>query len=160
MEVQGQNTTVTSINAAVAIQKNASAVLEMIDIFDEFATDAALETGGAWVTYRGATRFKIARANNDLYGAALTKAIQENQEELKKGTPESEALSERLMLEVMAETILVGFEHVKYKRQPVEYSKAVAVEMLAHNDFRLWVKRQSENREYFKAVLVEEAAKN
>lgn len=150
----------TGINAAVAIQKNASAVLEMIDLFDEFATDAALEVEGAWVTYRGATRLKVARANNDEYGKALTAAMEEHSEVLLAGGDEAEALSKRLMNEIMGKFILKGWENVKYKGKVVDYSPEIAAEMMVHNDFRLYVKRTSENRELFKLKLVEEAAKN
>lgn len=150
----------TAVNAAVAIAKNASAVLEMIDLFDEFATDAALEINGAWVPYKGATEFLIARANNDDYNKAITKALDENRAALQVGGPEAEALSERLMREVMADTLLKGWKNLKYKGKVVEYSRDVAIELLAHKDFRAFVKIQSENREWFKLKLVADAAKN
>lgn len=155
--MQDQNT----VSAAVAIQKNASAVLELFDLFDEFATDVSLEENGAWVVYRGATRFLIARANNEAYGKALTSVLEANSEALGRGDEASDALSKKLMREIMAETLLLGWENVKYKGQiDVPYSKETAVALLEHNDFRLWVKRQSEMRDRFKATLVEEAAKN
>jgi hypothetical protein len=150
----------TTVNAAVAIQKNASAVLEMFDLFEEFATDSVLEVEGAWHTYRGATRLKIARANNDEYGKALTAALDEHREALTAGDAAADELSKRLMNEIMAKTILKGWENVKIKGVITEYTPEVGAQMLAHNDFRLYVKRVSEDRELFKLKLVEEAAKN
>lgn len=159
----------TAISAAVAIAKNASAVLELLDMFDEFATDIALEVGGAWVPYKNGTRFKIARAGNDAYNEALNKVMDENREALLLNDTAAKDLSERLMCEIVADTILKGWEtvqgeqtlnHIKYKGQTLPYSREAAITLLSHGDFRNWVKRQSDNREYFKAKLVEEAAKN
>ncbi len=165
--------TVSSIPAALAIATNASAVLQMLDMFDEFATDLALENNGAWVTFKNGTAFKIARANNDAYAEAISKAMDENREALLAGNDAAKALSEKLMNEVIAATLLKGWkttqtidgvettaDAVKYKGAEVAYSKEVAVQMLGHRDFREWVKRQSEHRDYFKAILIAEASKN
>lgn len=151
------------VNAAQAIQQNPAAVF--LDMFEEFATDSALETGGANVPYKDkGTVFKIARSSNTEYGEALQKAIDENRDALNvqtdEGREKAKALSKRLMLEVMADTILKGWENVVYKGQPLTYTRENAITLLGHDDFRQWVKVQSENREYFKARLIEEASKN
>lgn len=145
------------VNAATTIMANPALVFDM---FDEFATDISLETGGAMVPYKGDTKFKLARANNTEYGEAISKALAEHSDSLSKGGPEAEALNVRLMIDVVANTILKGWENVTYMRKPFPYSLENAKVLLAHNDFRVWVKRQSENREYFKAKMVEEVAKN
>lgn len=150
----------TTINAAVAIATNASAVLELLDMFEEFATDIVLEVEGAFIPYKNGTEFKLARANNEAYGEALTKALDENRDALNKNDAAAKALSDKLMIQIIADTILKGWNNVKYKGAVLPYSVENAKLLLAHSDFRAWVKRQSENREWYKAKLVEEAAKN
>lgn len=151
----------TPVNAAVAIAKNAPAVLAAIDLFDDFATDAALETGGAMVPYKGDVKFLIAREQNDNFGTAITKVMTDNEVALQADTPEAKALGDRLLLEVMADTILLGWEgSVVYQKQPLPYSRENAIKLLGHADFRAWVRRQSANREHYKARVLDEAVKN
>ena len=151
----------TAINAAVAIAKNAPAVLAAIDLFDDFATDAALETGGALVPYKGDVKFLIAREQNENFGTAITKALTDNETALQAENDESKALSEKLLLEVMADTILLGWEgNVVYQKQPLPYSRDNAIKLLGHADFRAWVRRQAANREHYKARVLDEAVKN
>lgn len=149
----------TAVNAAIAIQTNAPAVLAL-DLFAEFATDAALENGGAWVTYKGATRFLIARAQNENFGALIAKTLQENEAALQGDSAEAKALSAKLMNEVLAKTILLGWENVAFKGKPVDYSVETAAELLTMTDFRVWVREQSANRDNYKLKLEDEAVKN
>lgn len=164
---------VQSVPAALAIAKNASAVLQMLDMFDEFATDPILENEGAWVEFKKGTFYKVCRANNDAYSEKLNKLMEEHRDVLIKGDDAAKELSERLMNELMAETVLKGWktvqtvdgeeisvDYIRYKGVDQVYSREVAVQLLGHRDFREWVKRQSEYRDYYKAVLVEEASKN
>lgn len=148
------------VNAATAIQANPAAVLDMLDMFEEFATDAVLETGGAWIPYKAGTEFLIARDGNTEYSDMISKTLQEYSVKLEKGDDEAKKLSEDLMLKVIATTILKGWKNVKYKGTVLEYSVDNAVTMLRHSDFRAWVKRQSLDRDHYKAKLVEEQAKN
>jgi hypothetical protein len=150
----------TTVNAATAIQANAPAVLDLLDMFEEFATDAALETNGAWVAYKGPTEYLIARSNNDEYTDGLNKSLEENREKLEKGDDAAKALSKNLYIDLMQRTLLKGWKNVKYKGKVLEYSPENARLILQHDDFRAWVKRQADNREYFKAKLVEEMSKN
>lgn len=149
----------TAVNAAIAIAANAPAVLASFDLFEEFATDAALETGGAWIT-RGPARFLIARDGNDNFSEAIAKAFAENEDAIKGDTPEAKELSARLMREVLAKTILLGWENVSYKKQPLVYSVENAAEMLKHSEFRTWVRQESLKRDHYKAKAEEAAEKN
>lgn len=150
----------TQVSAAVAIMNNAPAVLDLLDMFEEFATDAALETGGAPVPYKNGTVFIIARANNTEFSEEVSKALEENRDKLAVGGKEATELNNRLMAGIMARTLLKGWENVKYKGKILPFNIANATTLLMHDDFRVWVRNQSANREYFKAKLVEEAAKN
>lgn len=148
-----------AVPAATAIQTNAPAVLAAFDLYDEFATDAALETGGAWVT-RGTARFLIARDGNENFADAIAKAFSENEEGIKGDTPEAKELSASLMRGVLAKTILLGWENVSYKKQPLVYSVENAAEMLKHSEFRTWVRQESLKRDHYKAKAEEAAEKN
>lgn len=151
----------TAIAAATLIQANAPLALAAIDLFDEFATDAALETGGALVAYKGDVKFLIAREQNENFGAAITKALEDNRDAIEGDSPEAKALSEKLLLDVMARTILVGWEgNVTYQKQPLPYTTDNAIKLLGMSDFRAWVRRQAANREHYKVKVQAEAVKN
>jgi hypothetical protein len=142
------------------IAQSAVAAPDLIDLFDEFATDAALETAGAPVPYKNGTVFSIARSNNDDFSEAVATALAENRDALAVGGKAATELNNRLMAGIMARTILKGWDNVKYRGKPLPYSVENATTLLLHSDFRVWVKNQSENRQYFKFKLIEEAAKN
>lgn len=150
----------TAVNAAVALASNAPAVLNLIDLFEEFATDAALETGGAWVEYRNGTEFLIARDNNENYGEAIAEALNEHAEALEKKDDAAKKLSEELMVDVLAKHILKGWKNAKYKGKVLEYNLENAKTLLRHSDFLKWVRATSRNRELYKAKLIEEQVKN
>lgn len=151
----------TAINAAVAIAANAPAVLAAIDIFDEFATDAALETGGALVAYKGDVKFLIAREQNENFNTVIAQVLDANKDAIEGDSPEAKALSERLMLEVLADTILLGWQgNMVYQKKPLPYTRDNAIKLLGHADFRAWVRGQSAKREHYKAKALDEAAKN
>jgi hypothetical protein len=150
----------TAVNAAVAINANAPAVLDIFDLFEEFATDAVLETGGAWVPYKGGTEFLIARDNNENYGEAISAALSEHAEALERKDDAAKKLSEELMIDVVAKHILKGWKNVKYKGKMLEYSIENAKTLLRHKDFLTFVRSTSRNRDLYKAKLIEEQAKN
>lgn len=135
----------------------------MLDLFSEFATDENLETGGAWFTLKEpvptkgdqpgqpGTRLLIARANNRAYVKLLNKLLDEHAEQLKQDTEEADKLNEQLLVDVMAETVLMGWEGVVYKGRQLNYSKANAKMLLAMKDFRVRVMGLSSDRAAYKA---------
>lgn len=128
-----------------------------MDIFYAFATDAALETQGTWFNLSKDTKLKIARAGNTEYVNLLRKKLEDSRIDLDAKDDESNARAEKMMVEVMAETILLGWEGpMKYQGVDLPYSKANAVKLLQHKDFRRKVSGFSESFEAFRVKQEQE----
>jgi hypothetical protein len=126
---------------------------DALDIFSEFATDEQLEDQGAWQTLKGSTKLLVARANNRAYGRLLSELVEKHSEQLNNGTPEADALSDKLMVQVIAKTVLKGWENLVYKGKALAYNTANAEMVLSHADFRRRVLELANNREAYKAKL-------
>lgn len=123
-----------------------------LDLFDAFATDTAREEEGSWVDYAPGVSFLIARSNNKGYSRALTKKFERNKLTLETKGQAAEDLAENIIVEVMAQHILLGWKgEFNWKGKPVgEYSVERAKEMLNVKDFRRWVVSKAEDFERFK----------
>lgn len=132
-----------------------------MDIFDAFATDEKLEVEGAWIDYDDKTKFLIAREYNDHFQRVFSETQEKHARALKGKTEEAKKLSGKLMVEIMAKTILLGWEGpVKVRGVPVEYSFENAVKLLEFKGFRGWVANQASNEANYKASAEAEDAKN
>ena len=76
---------------------------------------------------------------------------EQNQPILDLGGDVAEAKSDEIMIDVMANTILLGWENVGWDGQPVDYSVDAAKKMLALKDFRQLINGFSRQMEAFKA---------
>ena len=123
-----------------------------IDLFNEFATNTEAEEKGVWQEFAPGTKFLIARSTNKHYSRALTKAFEKNRATLSRTSDAAEAMSEDIMIGVIARTILLDWEGVVYKGKPMEYSFENARELLSHKDFRRWVMSKAEDLDSYKAV--------
>lgn len=123
-----------------------------IDLFNEFATNTEAEEKGVWQEFAPGTKFLIARSTNKHYSRALTKAFEKNRATLSRTSDAAEAMSEDIMIGVIARTILLDWEGVVYKGKPLEYSFENARELLSHKDFRRWVMSKAEDLDSYKAV--------
>lgn len=140
-------------------------VEESFDIFSEYATDPVKELEGAWSPLREGKKPEIltARLGNRNYARRLAELIELHQEVLQekdaKGKPTKAAdeLSDAIMAQVLAETILLGWRNMNYKGQA--YSVDAATQALTHADFRRVVMERSQKFENFK-VAVEEKQGN
>ena len=100
-----------------------------IDLFNEFATNAEAEEHGVWQDFAPGVKFLIARTTNKHYSRALTKAFEKNRTVLSRTTDAAEAMSEDIMIGVIARTILLDWQGVVYKGKPFEYSLENAREL-------------------------------
>jgi hypothetical protein len=130
-----------------------------MDIFNTFATDDSLETNGVWQKL-GDAEFLIARANNRAYARMLGRAVEQNSMVLDGENDESAKLSESVMAEVFAKTILLDWKNVSYQGKPFPYSEENARKALQHRDFRREIARLSEGIEAYRAKVEEKQAKN
>jgi hypothetical protein len=123
-----------------------------VDIFATYAVDEDKELNGAEVSI-GDAKFTIARAGNKNYVKLLQKEVEKNQKALDAKDDSADKLSDRIMIDVIAETVLLGWEGVTYKGQPFEYSKTNARELLSHKEFRREIMKRSDDFSSFQATF-------
>lgn len=137
----------------------------MLDIFAEYAVDPKAEQEGRWFPFGSGSRVLVARANNSAYVRMLTARYDQFQYELsKKDTEEdlqnAKARSNKIMAEVMAHTILLGFEGMGYQKKPIEYSVANAQMMLQHEEFQKAISNLAADFRNYRFEVEEADAKN
>lgn len=127
----------------------------MLDIFAEYATNDTLENEGTWMDL-GEAKLLIARAGNANYVRKLSKAVDRHKKQLDRKDDAADKLSDKIMIDVIAETILLGWEGVAYQGKPMTYSKDNARNLLAHKDFRRQVMELADDFDAFKLKQEEE----
>lgn len=120
-----------------------------MDIFSSFATDETLENEGKWFPLSKTASVKVARSGNPKYVALLRAKMQEAQLDLTSGD-EADQLAEGILVEVMAEAILMDWKGLAYQGKEAPFSREMARTMLRVKDFRKKVSGLSENFESFK----------
>ena len=131
----------------------------MLDIFAEYATDEALENEGTWVPF-GSASLRIGRTGNRKYVKLLTAAVEANKMVLDQKTPEAEALSDKIMIDTLAEAVLFDWKLLAYKKEPLPYTKDNARLLLGHKDFRREVVKLADDMGRFCANMEAEQEKN
>ena len=109
----------------------------MTDIFFDFTTDPVLENNGTWKTLAGGGRILVARFGNKGFVKACDNLREQNAEALAKEGGDD--LWETLRCGAMAQFILLNWEGITYKGDPVPYSTDKAKEFLSVKDFRIVV---------------------
>lgn len=107
-----------------------------LDIFAQFATDESLEDNGAWFEIGGGASVLVARSGNRKYAKMLTKEVERNKKVLDLNDDAADKKSEEIMIAVIAETILLGWKDIVFKKEALEYSIPNAKKLLAVKDFR------------------------
>ncbi len=130
-----------------------------LDIFAQFATDETLEENGTWFQIGGGARVLVARSGNRKYGKMLTKAVERNKKALDLNDDAADKLSEEIMISVLAETILLGWEDISFKGEVLEYNIANAKKLLAVKDFRKAIAQFADDVSAFKFKETEEQGK-
>lgn len=130
-----------------------------MDIFSTYAVDESKEQNGTWMEV-GDAKFLVARAGNKAYVKQLGKEVERNQKSLDRKDDAADALSDKIMVDVLADAILLGWENVSYKGEPLEYSKANAKMLLAHKEFRREIMKLADDFNAFKLQQEAEDVKN
>lgn len=134
----------------------------------KLATDVDAEKHGRWVdTGIDGLRLLVARMNNPAFLAALqrvTKAAAEAGQSalMADGSSEDFEVTQRLAVEAMSTSILLGWEHLEDENDvAVEFSPERALEYLSkYPDFHRLVLMVASNRDNFLIVHEKEAAEN
>jgi len=130
-----------------------------LDIFAQFATDETLEENGTWFQIGGGARVLVARSGNRKYGKMLTKEVERNKKALDLNDDAADKLSEEIMISVLAETILLGWEDISFKGELLEYNVANAKKLLAVKDFRKAIAQFADDVSAFKFKETEKQGK-
>lgn len=126
-----------------------------MDIFAAFATDDKREVEGAWFDVPGGdARVKVARSSNPRYAKAVVKAYEKYAKAPKGETTERQQEAEYNKL--LAQYILLDWENVSFKGEPLRYSHPMAEQLLQVRDFRLFVQQCSENFDAYRVEVEEE----
>lgn len=128
-----------------------------MDIFATYATDEVAELEGRWFPLSKKAKVLVARTGNAHYIKALRERMKENQIDSEDASEENEKLVTSLIVETMAETILLGWKELEYKGQRLEYSKKNAVMLLEVKDFRKRIGDIADKAESFRIKQEEEA---
>jgi hypothetical protein len=131
----------------------------MLDIFSQFATDTTLEDKGV-ERVLGDAKFLVARTGNSNYTKVLQELVQQNEAALKVKGEVADKLSDKIMVEVIARTVLLGWENVSYKKQPLPYSLDNAIMLLSHKDFRKQITSWADEMDVFRMKEEAEQEKN
>jgi len=107
-----------------------------MDIFEQYATDETAELEGRWFPLDKKTKVLVARTGNANYNKALRQRMKDAQIDLEDQTDENEKLVTDLVIETMAETILLGWKGLFLKKEELTYSKTNAMKVLAVKGFR------------------------
>ena len=128
-----------------------------MDIFATYATDEVAELEGRWFPLSKKAKVLVARTGNAHYIKALRERMKENQIDSEDASEENEKLVTSLIVETMAETILLGWKELEYKGQGLEYSKKNAVMLLEVKDFCKRIGDIADKAESFRIKQEEEA---
>ena len=134
-----------------------------MDLKKRFATDKALEDGGAWVDLGEGASIKVARVGNKNYNQLFQRRVKQSRINLNIN-PLPEDVSQKfeaIIVEAMAETILLGWNGMQEDGVEIPYSKENAIKLLTdYKDFRDIVVEHAKNMDTFRSQEIADTEKN
>lgn len=130
----------------------------MLDVYEVYQTDEKAENTGVWRNL-GKAKLLVARAGNKAYSKMLSRLVEENQRDLDLKDDAAEVLSDSIMQQVLAATVLLDWQNVGFKGEILPYCVENAKTLLAVKDFRAQVSRLANEAEAFKLAKSEQAGK-
>jgi len=127
-----------------------------MDIFNTYATDEVAEVEGRWFPLDKKTKVLVARTGNPNYLKAIRQRMKDAQIDTEDSSEENEKLVSDLIVETMAETILLGWKGVTLKGEELTYSKANAIRALSIKGFRTRISGIADKLESFRIKEEEE----
>jgi hypothetical protein len=134
----------------------------MADLTKMFALDQAKESEGIWVELGSGIRIKVARMDNPAYTKTLSKAMAPYRHALRANTMDDDTFH-ALMARVVGKTILVSFEGIDYKGEPLPYSPKNAETLLLDPQLKPFYERVlqiANDQDAYRLQSEEDAAKN
>lgn len=130
-----------------------------MDIFKEFATNTSKEEDGVEVDIGGAT-LTVARIGNKAYSKLLNKLFTANKRVLDLKNDAANTMSDNLMAEVMAKTVLKGWNGIEEDGKPLEFSVENAQRLLRIKDFRDLVFAKANEFDAYKLAVEDDVSGN
>jgi len=131
-----------------------------MDLKKEFGTDKEKEIDGKWFPISDSAKLLIARIGNPNYAKVFRRLTRPYKRAIRTDRLPEEK-SDEILIQTMAETILLGWEGLEEDGVPVTYSTTEAVRMLTeYKDFRDMVSEIASEMEAFKVEDDEEAEGN
>jgi hypothetical protein len=121
-----------------------------MDIFDVYATDETAEVEGRWFPLDKKTKVLVARTGNANYLKAIRKRMKDAQIATEDQSDDNEKLVTDLIIETMAETVLLGWKGMSMKGEELTYSKTNAMKALAVKGFRARISSIADKLESFR----------
>lgn len=128
-----------------------------MDIFNTYATDEVAEVEGRWFPLDKKTKVLVARTGNPHYLKALRARMKDNQVDHEDSSDENEKFVMGLIIETMAETILLGWKGMESKGVPLPYTKANVITALQVKGFRKRINDIADKLESFRVKETVEA---
>lgn len=126
-----------------------------------FKTDVKKSDEGVWCPVDTTTDIKIARYGNRTFQRALKRVMKPHKVMIDRGTLDDD-MADKLLVEAMAEGILIDWRGMTENGAPLEYTKSEAIKVLLNKelrDFRELVVSLSQDMQLFRDEEIEEAEK-
>lgn len=130
-------------------------------VYEKFQTDASAEENGVWIDIGDGADVLIARFGNPRHEALMEKLRKPYRNILRTGGDIPADKRDRIAIQGMAETILLGWRGIEGPDGPIPYSVDNAVQLLTElKDFRNTVSYLALEQETFRKQALEDAAGN
>jgi hypothetical protein len=127
---------------------------------NKFKTDKKKEEEGVWIEIGEEARIRVARLNNEKYKNHFRRTTKPYRRQIRNGNL-SEDVAERLLIDAMANTILLGWENLTEDGKAIKYSIDNAKRILSESsDFRDLVADAAGEIEAYRIESLEESKGN
>lgn len=125
-----------------------------------FGTDKKLEEQGVWHDM-GDSRLLVARFNNKRYTTRLRTLLKPFNALINAGGAKADEVIEKITVQCMAETILLGWEGALDDGEAIEYSTDNAQAMFKkYPDFKELIADLAMQAQHYRTATLEDIAKN
>lgn len=113
-------------------------------------TDAEREVEGVWHPLPGEGEIKVARHGNDRFNKLLRQLAKKHKLTLEAEDDLSFKVSEDLMIEVYAHTVLLDWRNITIDGTPTDYTPEIGMQALRVKDFRERVEQLARDAESYR----------
>lgn len=129
---------------------------------NDLRTNEKAENEGVWEDFGGGTKVLIARIGNKRYETRLNALMKPYKRQIRAGSMPDETM-DKIIIQVMSETIVLGWEGLTENGKALKYSEAEANRILTdprYKEFRNLVSDAAQDAAIYRELEVEEEAGN